>query len=82
MITSSAWKKDPATFRQIRKLEFFGCEIPGAATKGDACDAIQWCMEHFPEREEEYQRIKSSGGFGDDGHIGDGEPPENGELYI
>ncbi|MDB6055666.1 MAG: hypothetical protein JWN25_3189 [Verrucomicrobiales bacterium] len=82
MITSSAWRKDPATFRQIRKLEFFGCELVGLPTKGEACDAIQWCIEHLPEREEEYQKLKMSGGFEDEEPTCDCEPRNDGELYI
>jgi hypothetical protein len=56
--STATWRQDPATDRQKAKLLFFGCEFKGAITKGEASDAITYCVENFPAKEEEYQSLK------------------------
>lgn len=49
------WRNEPATKKQKDKLRFFGCTFDDGITKGQASDAIDQCIQQFPEKEIEYQ---------------------------
>jgi len=49
------WRNDPATEAQKDKMLFFGCEWDGEITKGEASDAITYCAQNFPDKENAWQ---------------------------
>ena len=51
----SDWRNDPATKKQKDKLLFFGCAFDEGISKGQASDAIEKCIEMFPQKEKFYQ---------------------------
>ena len=52
---SEEWRNDPATEKQKAKLRFFRCTWDEGITKGQASDAIDECVEKFPDWEFMYQ---------------------------
>jgi hypothetical protein len=52
---SEEWRNEPASERQMQKLQFFGCTWDDGITKGQASDAIDECAKRFPEVEAAYQ---------------------------
>ena len=57
---NAAWRDDPATQRQIRRLRFFGVKVRGKMTKGEAADLID-ALEPTIEELEDYNKWKIAG---------------------
>lgn len=55
---AEAWRIDPATDRQKKKLKFFGIKINRGMTKGEASDLIEAAVDEHPEIEDAYQAAK------------------------
>jgi hypothetical protein len=57
---NAAWRAEPATDSQKRKLRFYGRRFPAQLTKGEASELIEDAMERHPEKEESYQKWRQS----------------------
>jgi DNA-directed RNA polymerase subunit RPC12/RpoP len=52
---AGSWRNHSATELQKEKMRFFGCDWNANITKGEASDAIDYCVRNFPEKEREWQ---------------------------
>jgi hypothetical protein len=56
----AAWRSEPATDAQKRKLRFYRRRFSNHLTKGEASNLIDDAMARHPEKEEKYQQWKKA----------------------